>query len=157
MRIVITLAGNKHKWDKDDKSFTWENTNKWFQSNDNKSANTAKQTHLIVFNAVNDPMQFFSTNKGQYFNFDSHVNSTDVIMNNEHVIYYDWLADSVTMSHIYNAYNAFITYKPIKPIPVMGVGNIGAHIKGHGSVLIESHCDNADNHEYCYILGCIEQ
>ena len=70
-------------------------------------------------------------------------------MNDERVIYYDWLADSVTTLHICNARDAFITYVPIEPIPVMGVGNIRAHAKGRGSVKIKSHCDD---HEYTLIL-----
>ena len=70
-------------------------------------------------------------------------------MNDERVIYYDWLADSTTTSHICNAHDAFITYVPIEPIPVMGVGNIRAHAKGRGSIRIKSHCDD---HEYTLIL-----
>ena len=66
-------------------------------------------------------------------------------MNDEHVLYYDWLADSATTSHICNAREAFIDYESIDPISVMGVGNIKAHAKGRESVKIKSHCDE---HEY---------
>ena len=70
-------------------------------------------------------------------------------MNDEHVIYYNWLADSTTILHICNMYNAFITYEPIEPIPAIGVSNIRAHMKGCGSIQIKSHCNN---HKYTLIL-----
>ena len=134
--------GNKCKWDSDNNLLNKGNTNKHFQSNNNKSASNVEQTHLIVFNVVEDPMQFSLADEGQYFNFDSYdVNSADVTMNDEHILYYDWLADSTTMLHICNAREAFIDYESIVPIPVVGVGNIKAHTKGRESVKIQSYCD----------------
>ena len=91
-------------------------------------------------------MQFSPADEGQYFNFDSHdVNCADVTMNDKCILYYDWLADSVTTLHICNARKAFIDYESIDTILVIGVGNIKAHAKGRGSVKIKSHCDE---HEY---------
>ena len=66
---------------------------------------------------------------------------SDVTMNDECVLYYDWLADSATTSHICNARDAFIAYEAINPIPIKGVGNIQAHAKGRGSVKLISYCD----------------
>ena len=102
--------GNKCKQDSDNNLLNKGNTNKCFQSSDNKLTNNVKQTHLITFNTVEDPMQFSPANEGQYFNFNSHdINSADVTMNNEHILYYDWLADSMTTSHICNACEVFVT------------------------------------------------
>jgi hypothetical protein len=92
---------------------------------------------MITFNAVKDPMWFSPADKGQYFNFNSNnVYSADVTINDEHVIYYDWIADSVTTSYICNTCKAFITYYPIDLILITGIGNAKTHAKGHGSIEI---------------------
>jgi len=72
--------------------------------------------HHIAFPMFNDDTPvFLPSNKGQYFNFDQHdvYNSA---ANDEHVLYYNWLADLATTSHICNNHKAFITYSPIKNV-----------------------------------------
>jgi hypothetical protein len=47
------------------------------------------------------PFTFDSSEEGQYFNINqSNVNSQSAI--DEHLIYYNWLADSATTSHVTN-------------------------------------------------------
>ena len=57
--------GNKRKRDNDNNSLNKGNANKRFRSNDNKLTSNVEQTHLIMFNAVEDPMQFSPANEGQ--------------------------------------------------------------------------------------------
>jgi hypothetical protein len=72
---------------------------------------------------------FSPSDAGQYFNFDQHDVYNSAV-NDEHVLYYDWLADLATTSHICNNCEAFTTYSPIKNVPITGVGNLKAHAKG---------------------------
>ena len=45
----------------------------------------------------------------EYFNFDVPV--SDMSANDDQLIYYDWLADSATTSHVTNQCDAFINYE----------------------------------------------
>jgi hypothetical protein len=74
---------------------------------------------------------------GQEFNFtDDHVNNTNEY--DEALIYYDWLADTATMSHISNQCDAFITYRPSTGKTVTGVGNKKTNVEGQGTVELET-------------------
>jgi hypothetical protein len=60
-------------------------------------------------------------------------------VNDERILYYDWLADSATTSYICNNCEAFITYSPIKNVPITDIGNLKAHAKGRGTIQLRSH------------------
>jgi hypothetical protein len=55
---------------------------------------------------------FDSLEQGQHFNF-SDYDVTNYSGIDEHTLYYDWLADSTTTSHIVNRHDIFKTFKPI--------------------------------------------
>ncbi len=55
---------------------------------------------------------FDASENGQFFNF-SNNNMANYSVNNESTLYYDWLADSTTTSHITNQCDTFMTYKSI--------------------------------------------
>jgi hypothetical protein len=56
---------------------------------------------FIMGSIMNDePITFDPSEEGQHFNFHNNVSSTEEI--DEHIIYYDWLGDSATISHITN-------------------------------------------------------
>ena len=60
---------------------------------------------------------------GQVFNFDEH----DVNYSGEYnppLIYYDWLGDSATTSHVTNRHEAFSSFRPLKDTKVSGVGDV---------------------------------
>ena len=57
----------------------------------------------------------------EYYNFDINVPSYE---NDEHLIYYNCLADSATMSHVLNWCDAFMTYKPTKNTLIGSVGGL---------------------------------
>ena len=72
---------------------------------------------------------------GQSFNLDKR----DVLTNeyNPPLIYYDWLGDSVTTSHVCNQHEAFKTFHPFSTT-VSGVGNVKIEAKGKGTVKLKS-------------------
>jgi len=56
--------------------------------------------------------------------------------NDEHLIWYDWVADSATMSHITHQREAFINYTPSSNTSVTGVGGMKVKIAGRGTVIL---------------------
>ncbi len=69
---------------------------------------------------------FNSSEHGQHFNFaDYDVTNYNGI--DECTLYYDWLADSVTTSHIVNQQDIFKTYEPVKDTPITSVGGLHVH------------------------------
>jgi len=66
--------------------------------------------------------------KDQNFNFD--VPMSDMVTNDDRLIYYDWLADSAMTSHVTNQCDAFINYECLTNKLVLGVGNNEAHAIG---------------------------
>jgi hypothetical protein len=74
----------------------------------------------------------------EYYNFDTDVPSYE---NDEHLIYYDCLADSVSTSHVLNQHEAFISFKASEKIMVRGIGGIKTHTEGRGTVQLESTCN----------------
>lgn len=74
----------------------------------------------------------FSVDKeGQHSNFNLYKDSD---FNDEHVLYYDWVADNATTSHVTNQYDAFTSYQPVSSTTVAGVGNVKAIAEGRGTV-----------------------
>jgi hypothetical protein len=59
----------------------------------------------------------------------------------ERLIYYDWLADSATTSHICCQRDAFTSYTPANNVSVTGVGSKKADIAGRGTVELISTCE----------------
>jgi hypothetical protein len=68
---------------------------------------------------------FDSSKQGQHFNFTDY-DATNLNGIDEHTLYYDWLADSMTTSHIINWHDIFKTFEPIKNTPITGVGGLRA-------------------------------
>ena len=74
---------------------------------------------------------------GQAFNFDE----IDVSYTGEYnppLLYYDWLADSATTSHVSNQRDAFKTYQPLTDTNVSGVGNVKTKALGRGTIELNS-------------------
>jgi len=71
---------------------------------------------------------FDTSDEDEYFNFDVPVSGMST--NDDRLIYYDWLADSATTSHVTNQCNALINYEPLTNKLVLGVGNNEAHVIG---------------------------
>jgi hypothetical protein len=84
----------------------------------------------------------FQVNKEQY-NFNT-FDACDTDANDERLIYYDWLADMATISHITHQKEAFIDYTPMGNTSVTGVGGKEALISGCGTVELKSTCNGTD-------------
>jgi len=97
----------------------------------------------IIFN-LEDHTKIINLDEGEFFNFnDSNVSNPNEI--NKPLIYYYWLADTATTSHVSNRHDAFCTYHPLKDTIVSGVGNVKAKAEGQGTVeLISSY----EGHNY---------
>jgi hypothetical protein len=96
---------------------------------------------------------FDASEDGQFFNF-SNNNVTDYSVNDESTLYYDWLADSATTSHITNWHDTFVTYESIQDTPITGVGRLQAQAVGCGDVNI---CVTYDGVTYPICLCCCGQ
>ena len=77
------------------------------------------------------------SNKGQ-FNFTTTTHVNKVGINDEPLVFYDWLANSATTLHICNQKEAFVSYAPLTGKTVAGVGNNQAKVEGHGTIELES-------------------
>jgi hypothetical protein len=100
-------------------------------ANSNHSYATIKEVEEVTLGGIT-----FNTSKcGQFFNFDNE-NVTNSSINDEHTLYYDWLADSATTSHITNQRDTFMTYEPIQNTPITGVRGLQAQAEGHSNVNI---------------------
>jgi len=93
-----------------------------------KEANAADSNHSYtaieeVGEVSSRGITFNALEHGQYFNFNNQ-DVTNYSTNNEHTLYYDWLADSTTTSHITNRRDTFVTYEPIQNTPITGVGGL---------------------------------
>jgi hypothetical protein len=90
----------------------------------------------------------FQANEEQY-NFDT-FDASNTDANDEQLIYYDWLVDMATTSHVTHQRDAFIDYTPMGNTFITGVGRKEALISGRGTVELKSTCNGTD-----YIL-CLE-
>jgi hypothetical protein len=80
------------------------------------------------------------TNDGESHNFDTYQTCSSE-GNDERLIYYDWLADTATTSHVTFKRDAFTSYTPLGHTSVTGVGGKQARIAGRGTVELNSTCD----------------
>jgi hypothetical protein len=104
-----------------------------------EETNEGEEIEEITFNIEED--ELFNPDEGESYNFEEY-DSCNLEGIDECVLYYDWLADSATTSHVTNQHEAFTTYQPLKEITVAGVGNIKTIAKGRGTVELESQCDD---------------
>jgi hypothetical protein len=115
-----------------------ENGNKKFWKEEANEGARIEEVQHIAFPAFDDDCIMFSpSDEGQYFNFDQNDVSNSA-SNDEQVLYYDWLADSATTSHICNKRKAFMVYTPIENLSIAGVGQLKMHAKGRGTVQLQS-------------------
>jgi hypothetical protein len=92
----------------------------------------------VVFN-LNGPSKilFDESEEGQMFNFEElDVNNSDEY--NPRLIYYDWLGDSASTSHVANQRDAFKTFQLLADTIVSGVGDKKTKAKGRGTIVSKS-------------------
>ena len=76
----------------------------------------------------------------EHYNFDT-FDACNVDANDHQLIYYDWLANMATMSHVMHQREAFTDYTPMGNSSVTGVGGKEAVIMGHGTVELKLTCN----------------
>ena len=95
-------------------------------------------------NSESSKITFDSSEEGQAFNFDNpDVNNSDEF--DSHLIFYNWLTDSATTSHVCNRCEAFTMFHPLTATTVTGVGNLETKAEGRGTVELISWCND---HKY---------
>ena len=131
------LTGSKRKDDK--------GGNKPFPPKKSKR----EQAHPVTLVNANDSMDteivLSAEEQAGACNFDTYDQSTTE--NDERLLFYDWLADSATTSHVVNMRDAFTSFQSLQNTLVNGVGSATTHAHGRGTVEIESEVDG-----YKYIL-----
>jgi hypothetical protein len=104
----------------------------------NVAAANIEEKAELTFVVEEGGILFDETEVGQYSGFD---NYNPLSGNDYHLLWYDWVADSATTSHICNAREAFAEYSPADGITVAGVGNTKMSVAGHGTVKLHSCCE----------------
>ena len=93
--------------------------------------------HITFSINESSKITFDESEEGQVFNFEeSDVNNSSEY--NPCLIYYDWLGDSATTSHVCNRHEAFKTFHPLTDTTVSGVRNVKTKAKGRGTVELKS-------------------
>jgi len=100
--------------------------------------------HIVFTTKESDNISFDPAEEGQVFNFDD-PNVTNADEYDERLIFYDWLADSATTSHVCNRREAFTRFHPTSATTVTGVGNLETKAEGRGTVELTSWCNG---HKY---------
>ena len=116
------------------------------EANEGEEMSDDDDEHIVFTMQESEPPKFtFDTSEeGQVFNFDN----PDVYNSDEfdsHLIFYNWLADSATTSHVCNRHEAFTTFHPLTATTVTGVGNMETKAEGRGTVELTSWCNG---HKY---------
>ena len=99
--------------------------------------NEEDEEHITFSLNKNSDIQLDESEEGQCFNFEEPDVNTSTEYN-PRLIYYDWLADSATTSHVSNRHDAFKTFQPLTDTTVSGVGNVKTEAKGRGTVELEA-------------------
>jgi hypothetical protein len=105
---------------------------KWKNKNGNSGKKGEEETNVIEEHIA------FSV-KEELYNFNTH-DTCNVEGMDERLIFYDWMADSATSSHVTHQHEAFTTYTPITNKLVTCVGGKEAIIAGQGTVELISTC-----------------
>ena len=117
------------------------------EANEGEEMDERDDDEHIVFTvqeSKSSKISFDSSEEGQVFNFDN-SNVTDPDEYDSRLIFYYWLADSATTSHVCNQREAFTRFYPLTATTVTGVGNLETKAEGRGTVELTSWCNG---HKY---------
>ena len=76
----------------------------------------------------------------EHYNFDT-FDACNIDANDHQLIYYDWLANTATMSHITHQREAFTNYTPMGNSSITGVSRKEALIMGRRTVELKLTCN----------------
>ena len=98
-----------------------------------RAAKKAKKDQVNqVVEDEEEAIVFMAEEQAGACNFDTY-NSLDAEGNDERLLFYDWLADSATTTHVTNMRDAFTAFQPLVK-PISGVGNAKTQAEGKGTV-----------------------
>ena len=110
-----------------------KNDEKGEKPNKKPKTETVNQITEIDDDKENNNKITFTVDEEAY-NFDQF---TPCDGNDERLMFYDWLADSATTSHVTNMRDSYTTFTPLTKT-VSSVGNAQAHAEGKGTVTIKT-------------------
>ena len=100
-----------------------------------------RKTNIVftIQESKSPKITFDPSEEGQVFNF----NNSDEY--DSFLIFYNWLTDSATTSHVCNTCEAFTKFHPLTATTVTEVGKLETKAKGRGTVELISWCNH---HKY---------
>jgi hypothetical protein len=108
-----------------------------------RAAKKAKKEQVNqVVEGEEEAIVFTAEEQAGACNFDTY-NSLNAEGNDERLLFYDWLADSATTSHVTNMRDAFATFQPLVK-PISGVGNTKTQAEGRGTVKLTTRVDGKE-------------
>jgi hypothetical protein len=113
------------------------------ETNQGEEVDDEEEHIAFCLNESSDTIPLDESEVGQAFNFDE----SNVFNSSEYsppLIYYEWLGDSATTSHVSNRREAFTTFQPLPGITVSGVGDIKTEARGRGTVELKSTYNSRD-------------
>jgi len=125
----------KDCWAKPKKGDTLDKKKNGKKKKKQKNADNSKEEQTNTTMEVAFPIEEIDEENMEMLNFDMY-NACNLDVNDDHLIWYDWVADTTTTSHITHQREAFITYTPCNNGLVTGVGGQTAKIAGRGTVLL---------------------
>jgi len=134
-------------WKGKNKAKGYNEREKW--KGRSKQKETAEETNIadeeITFITLENPKEENpeSSIDDEEHNFDSYQ-ACNYKANDECLIYYDWVADNATSSHISSERNSFETYTKIQKSTMTGMGGKKATAIGRGTVTLISNCNGVN-------------
>jgi len=151
-------------WHKDklkqDKGKVKSNLRKRARNEETNAMDSDSQHSAIVIEMTGDAAPggiiFDSSEQGQNFNFKNY-DVTNYNGIDECTLYYNWLADSATTSHIVNQHDVFKMFNPVNNTLITGVGGLQAHAEGHSDVdvytMLSGTMHTIHLHDVLYVPG----
>ena len=114
------------------------------EANEGEIMDDDDDEHIVFTTQVTGSSKIMFDPSEEGINFDDHdVSNSDEY--DSRLIYYNWLADSATTSHVCNRREAFTSFRPLTATTVTGVGNLVTKAEGRGTVELTSWCNG---HKY---------
>ena len=124
----------KDCWNKAKGGGNSEKKKNWKEKRKVKDPSESKDEQANTTMEVAFPIQEEDMELHNFSNYDACNSSA----NDERLIWYDWVADTATTSHITHQKDAFIDYTPSNNTSVTGVGGRTAKIAGRDTVVLIS-------------------
>ncbi len=105
-----------------------------------KRASHKKEEEIVAFSVNEQKVDEELQDVEEEYNFEEFDAYTEKAID-ERLIYYEWLADSATTTHVVNRREIFTNYEPLRGVTVTGVGGTKVVVEGRGTVDLVSKCE----------------